>query len=494
MPAPIGKSCRARVTALVLIVAAALAAPTGAAAQICGGDCNLDGQVVVNELVLGVSIALGSDRISACPAMDANYERNVTVNELISAVGHALDGCPPITCTAPPGGRCVTISPGPDAQDALLTALIEAQPNDVIFVEEGRYDIDGQLSLDVDNVTIRGAGQNRTILSFRNLTVGAEGLLVQANHFTLQDIALEDAPGDLFKALGVDGLRVQRVRTEWTTGADPDNGAYGIYPVQCKDVLVEDSIARGASDTGIYVGQSRNIIVRRNTAELNVSGVEIENSVGADVYDNTARHNAAGVTVFNLPDLPVFGARTRIFDNTIEANNTTSFSPSGNSVTYAPTGSGVVVLANDSVEVFGNTFRDNNTAHVIALSFPSLEPLAGVPPPADPNFDPYTESTYIHDNTYVGGGTMPPPYLQFVVDLLGGLPVPQIVYDGYVDPAKLVGGSLPAALRTCIQESDATFANLNVETFHTVPNITRDLAPFNCSQPALPPIAIPGVP
>jgi parallel beta-helix repeat protein len=85
---------------------------------------------------------------------------------------------------------------------------------------------------------------------------------------------------------------------------------------------------RGASDAGIYVGQSSNIIVRNSIVEYNVAGIEIENSSGADVYGNIARNNTGGVLVFDLPDLPVSGGNsTRIFANQILANNTRNFAP-----------------------------------------------------------------------------------------------------------------------------------------------------------------------
>src|SRR5690606_9987860 len=112
------------------------------------------------------------------------------------------------------------------------------------------------------------------------------------------------------------------------------------------------------SDAGIYVGQSRNIIVRNNRVEENVAGIEIENSTGADVYGNVATGNTGGILVFNLPGLPVFGARTRVHDNLLEANNEPNFAPAGNIVATVPTGTGVFILANDQVEVFGNVLRN----------------------------------------------------------------------------------------------------------------------------------------
>ena len=87
---------------------------------------------------------------------------------------------------------------------------------------------------------------------------------------------------------GVDGISFIRVRTEWTGGVSSDNGAYGLYPVESKNVLIDSCVAIGASDAGIYVGQSENIIVKNSRAEFNVAGIEIENSYYADVFDNHA--------------------------------------------------------------------------------------------------------------------------------------------------------------------------------------------------------------
>ena len=110
---------------------------------------------------------------------------------------------------------------------------------------------------------------------------------------------------------------------EWNGPAGPKttNGAYGIYPVKSKNVLIEDSASIGASDAGIYVGQSQNVIVRRNRAEKNVAGIEIENTINADVYENTATGNTGGILVFNMPNLPQPGQSTRVFNNKSIDNN-----------------------------------------------------------------------------------------------------------------------------------------------------------------------------
>ena len=176
------------------------------------------------------------------------------------------------------------IPAGPEFQKRAQEALIRAKPGDVIELPEGKMDLTAQLSLTVENVTIRGKGIDKTILSFKNQKTGSAGMLVTAGGFTIEDLAIEDTKGDGLKINGAKGVTIRRVRAEWTGGPKDTNGSYGLYPVQCQNVLIEDSIVKGASDAGIYVGQSKNIIVRRNRAEYNVAGIEIENSQDADTF------------------------------------------------------------------------------------------------------------------------------------------------------------------------------------------------------------------
>ena len=65
------------------------------------------------------------------------------------------------------------------------------------------------------------------------------GLLVTgSNNFTIEDLAIEDTIGDALKITGGENIIIRRVRTEWTRGVSNDNGAYGIYPVLTRNVLI----------------------------------------------------------------------------------------------------------------------------------------------------------------------------------------------------------------------------------------------------------------
>ena len=62
----------------------------------CGGDCNGDSAVAINELVQIVNIVLGASPLSVCPAVDRNRDGMAAINEAVIAVGNTLNGCPVI--------------------------------------------------------------------------------------------------------------------------------------------------------------------------------------------------------------------------------------------------------------------------------------------------------------------------------------------------------------------------------------------------------------
>lgn len=317
--------------------------------------------------------------------------------------------------------RTWRIEPGANAQAELQRALIEAHPGDTVRLERGRYEMTQGLSLDVDRVTLRGEGQDRTILSFSNQSRGAEGLLVTSDGVELRDFAVENARGDAIKVRDCNGITFRGVRAEWTNGPSTSNGAYGLYPVNCDNVLIRDSIARGASDAGIYVGQSRNIIVRDSIAEFNVAGIEIENSYNADVFNNTAAHNTGGILVFDLPGLPQEGGHSiRVFDNHVTANDTPNFAPVGNIVGTVPTGTGVLIMANRDVHVFDNEISEHGTVNILVTAYRSEI--------ADANYNALPRNIMIRDNKFGRSGFAPAGDLAPLAQL--GAPMPDVLWDG----------------------------------------------------------------
>lgn len=377
----------------------------------------------------------------------------------------------------------------PTASDAefqkdLQLRLIQAKPGEVIEVPEGRWTLARSLSLNKSDVTLRGAGPERTVLSFKGQVQGAEGLIINAaERVVIENIALEDTKGDGLKANGCKDLTLRNVRVEWTRGPHEKNGAYGLYPVQCERVLIENSTVIGASDAGIYVGQSQHIVVRNNRAEYNVAGIEIENSTHADVYGNTVTNNTGGILVFNLPGLPIKdGRKTRVYDNRLFANNTDNFAPEGNIVATVPAGTGFMVLANDEIEFFRNTVENHRTANVLILSFTTTGKPAN-----DAAFDPYPQQISIYGNKFVGGGDSPDSIELKALKIAKfglGTDLPDILWDGV-----LPDGQSNVNAQICIRDNgDANFANLDLP--NDAKNLSQDLAPHDCELPTLPPVSL----
>ena len=161
---------------------------------------------------------------------------------------------------SPAYAKTISVAPGADAQEALQLALLDAQPGDVVELAAGRFELTDGLSLDVDGVTIKGAGPDITVLSFDNQQGGAEGLLITSDKVTVRDFAVENSKGDGVKSKDADQISMINLRVEWTGGPKATNGAYGVYPVGSTNVLIDGVTVRGASDAGVYVGQSKNII------------------------------------------------------------------------------------------------------------------------------------------------------------------------------------------------------------------------------------------
>ena len=360
---------------------------------------------------------------------------------------------------------------------AFRQQLLDAKPGDVIQVPAGTFHFDRSLSLRADGVTIRGAGRDKSVLSFKGQKAGAEGLLVNANDFTIEHLAIEDSKGDGLKVSEARGVTIRGVRVEWTGGPKTSNGAYGLYPVLCHDVLIEDAVAIGASDAGIYVGQSRDVVVRNSRAERNVAGIEIENTVNADVHGNVATGNTGGILVFNMPALTQQGDAVRVFANKVTANNTGNFGAKGTPVASVPAGSGIVVNSNDNIAIFDNDIADNQTANIIISSVFSTGYKADK---ASGEFDPYPERIFVHGNRLSGGGDSPDGLdlkaLKVAMYGLGGR-LPDVLFDGYVTPARAGGPQI------CLRDVSGV---VNADGPGGYKNPSKDATPYACSLPSLP--------
>lgn len=363
-----------------------------------------------------------------------------------------------MAAAGPVSARDIPVDAGPGAQERLQEALILAQPGDVVRLGEGKFDLTDGLSLDVAGVTVKGAGPDKSVLSFAGQLAAGEGLLVTSDNVVLRDFAVEDSKGDAIKSKGADNIVYHNLRVEWTGGPKETNGAYGVYPVESENVLIDSVLVIGASDAGIYVGQSRNIIVRDSIARFNVAGIEIENSFNADVHDNVATKNTGGILVFDLPNLPQQGGHNvRVFDNIVAENDTPNFAPKGNIVASVPSGTGIMVMANRDIEIFDNVFDGNGSSNIMVIGYRQKF--------EDAKYQPTVRNVRISDNAHGKTGFAPKFTGGEMLAAAFGGSVPPIIWDG-------VGGS-DASI---VSSDEVPVLNLG---------LTRSDQPIETAQPAL---------
>ncbi|HUR42030.1 MAG TPA: parallel beta-helix domain-containing protein [Verrucomicrobiae bacterium] len=355
---------------------------------------------------------------------------------------------------AGPTGKTWIIAPTATATEDMVEAAVNAAPGDTIEFECGFFDLKGTLQLsNTEAITIKGCGKDQTVLSFRQ-SVGQVGILaVNVRGMVIRDLTVADSDGNGIELRAVDHGTISHVRTFWSSGggnqsttpinkdnfdkgvmnvactnpatlnpAVPENaggdtsspdytvsdkaGRYGVYPVSSQNILIEYTESIGASDAGIYVGQTNNTIIRNSRAAFNVFGFEIENVNGGEYHDNIAECNTGGFLVYDLDgNLRQYGDKTRMYRNVSRMNNTYNFTEGG-FVANVPPGSGMITLSYDRIDIYDNEFRDNNTGGIIHASYELFPEGAGRP--TEKRIDYYTEGVHIFRNKFSNNGNLLP--------------------------------------------------------------------------------------
>ncbi len=377
------------------------------------------------------------------------------------------------------------------SQDAVQEALILMENRDTINFAAGTYEFVSGLSLlDKDSVVIIGAGMGETVLDFTNQTDGAEGIKITSDYFIVANLTVMNTVGDAIKITDSEHITFWQVETTWPGEASEDNGAYGLYPVQCSHVLIDGCVAYGASDAGIYVGQSEYVIVRNCTAEQNVAGIEIENTKFADVYDNVCTNNTGGLLIFDLPGLPAGqGSDCRVFNNTISENNFKNFASEGNIVASVPPGTGIFAMASERVEIFNNDFINNNIMGLGLVNYEVLSFLNGITYD-DPDYISYPRAIYVHDNNFSRTNECPTELNSvglILQSLFDDCEISDILYDGIVPPGELG----PDEKLCVINNANAGLADTQLGEFPGgPPPIINPWDDYDCEGDVLPVVEI----
>lgn len=386
-------------------------------------------------------------------------------------------------CSGLGGGAqdCLAVSPSSAATRDLQRALLEVPSGGIVVLAEGLYEVSETLSLAVDGVTVRGAGIGKTVLDFSGQKSGGGGAGVVAKTvrgFTMEDVTILNTLGDGVRAEKSSNIVLRRIEVDWPGELKTDNGLYGVYPIDSQHILVEECRLRGATDAGVYVGESNFAVIRNNHVYQNVVGIQVENTYDADVYGNKVDRNSSGIAVFNVPGKlrNKGGTRVRVFDNEISDNNTENFGAN-----YYPAGGGIWIIAAQDVEVFDNTIEEHRTLDLGIFSYDSLNIRHG-----DPDYLPHSLSVHIHGNRF-----NPPSPHPDLTRVLGRLlfsefqsSIPNVVFDGV--------GELPAPdapthnpYRICIQESEQT----SIATVSDPPGLDGELS-YDCEEPRLPSVEL----
>lgn len=394
------------------------------------------------------------------------------------------------SCSQPSGETVEWSSIEKDLQARFITASDSSE----IELPEGNFMFTRSLLIDgKKSITIRGAGAEKTILSFAAQEEGAEGLKISnCQNIVLENFTIQDAKGDNIKATDNIGITFRNIISRWSGEPKEENGAYAFYPVLCKSVLVENCVAIGSSDAGIYVGQSDSVIIRNNIVYHNVAGIESENSKWVEIYENEAYNNTGGILIFDLPGLTQYGHTTRVYKNRVYNNNYRNFAPEGNIVAAVPPGTGIMLLATRSIDIFNNEISNNKTIGIAIASYDLVEAMSATDGESqmneniemaqkDENYDPYPNDIFIYDNLFENKHLFPTMKSDFGLLFLTKFPfnTPDIVWDGIAPDRNL--------FRLCMAgNGDITFGDLDAA--NDFDGLTSSWEGFDCEREKIQPL------
>jgi len=370
---------------------------------------------------------------------------------------------------------------GDDDTKAVQTALIsdDLVSGSTVCICPGKYDIRKEISVKpVPNLTVKGLGSvpEATLLDFINQTEGDDGFTATANGITIENFWVKNTPGNGIVVDGAEDVLFRNLKVTWDGEPRTENGAYAVYPTHTKRVIVEYCEVVGASDAGIYVGQSHDAIVRFNNVHGNVAGIEVENTIGAEIHDNRAYDNAGGIFVPLLQHLEIKESRiTRVYNNEIVDNNRDNFGAQDAIISALPSGTGLFTIASDNLQIDNNVFRNNQSTSILVIGHDTMDLATGGNNP-DPENDRYPEQIFVFDNTYENNGHTPKSLLA-----LGKIkPLEDFLWDGVVNPDRAEGPEI------CLGDDPPSFRSLNGFLNLADPDKhSTDVEPYKCTLPLL---------
>jgi hypothetical protein len=338
----------------VITLAALSAAPVDALD--CASDCDGNGQVTVDEIVVAANVALGETAVDDCTAADTNGDGQVTVDELITAVDAALNGCAGqntafVVATDFETGSFGTVSFDdppvitPVSPQRILNSDAVARAfNGLVYVVNRFFGdniqiIDPAQDFATTRQCLTGAGSNPQDIAFVDaekgyvsLGGGTEVLVVDPSpssdcsdfirdRIDLAELADDDGKPELYlMAIVGDRLYVELQKLDQNNFFVPaENGSLAVIDTTT-DAFVEEIVLTGQNP----FGQTKGIPTRNGALLVNqiglfgvtdggiervdpVSGqpqgyIIAESDLGADIVDFVMLSDTVGYAVLSLPD------------------------------------------------------------------------------------------------------------------------------------------------------------------------------------------------
>jgi parallel beta-helix repeat protein len=321
------------------------------------------------------------------------------------------------------------------ATSSIQQAVDAASPGDTVLVPPGRYH--ESVRITKSGLTIRG---NRgSVLDASGFAVGIRAAAGPGgpgcaaptlSDITIDGLRIENASFTGVLLRGVDGFAVR-------DGAYTGNDEYAIFPVCSANGTIEGNHAEGTHDAAIYVGNSHKVVVEHNHATDSTVGIEIENSTGIVVRDNTTIGNTSGIVTFVLPGLAVPVTEDVLIERNVVMHNNrpNPVLPSEDIVGLIPAGTGILTVGADRVTVRDNNVVGNDSGGIAVIALPFPNP--------DPRVDPFPDGNQVVGNVALANGRSPDP-------LRSPYPGADLIYDGtgtgncFAD--NVFASSIPAAL------------------------------------------------
>ncbi|HVU87371.1 MAG TPA: parallel beta-helix domain-containing protein [Pirellulales bacterium] len=282
------------------------------------------------------------------------------------------------------------VGPGQSIQ----AAVDRARPGDRIQVLPGTYS--ESVTIDFDDIELVGIVQNGERPVFDGKGKMNDAVLVSGNNFVISGFEVRDYKGN--------GVVVNKAKNATFRNLVCHNtGKYGVYPVLCQGVLVENCVVSDVWDAGVYAGQCQDVVIQNCESYRCTIGMETENCVNVLMANNSAHQNSLGLLVVLLPDLPTtVASNARVINNRVLDNNYPNLSPPGNTVNLVEPGIGIAVNAADNTEVTKNEVRGHGSYGIAMYALTDV-----FPPEHKLNVEPNPDGNYIHDNALADNGQNP---------------------------------------------------------------------------------------